>query len=274
MLRAQGIFCTVLDVSSSADALGKILEGKIEAAMVQADVLARFLGERGGGSQGPGAEALRSLMSLHERSFVVFVRGSRGRGREARISDVAGGVVDVGPLPGNHYFAGSWWRQASPYRFRQVSSATEEQRTRDFCSGPSGFAVYLIEGSGPNADEARACGGAVVDLAGNTLKKLDDNEEFPYYRAIRSRVLVLQGRRRSLKTFGVRMVLVSSSAVSGPLIFSATRLIFEELAELKKRHPDLESLSVAAMHDQKPYAPVHRGAKNYYRNEIDKLDAP
>ena len=239
--------------------------------MVQADVLAHFLDGGYGGSQSRGAESLRSLMSLHERPFVVFARNDQGA--DLRINDVGGGVVDVGSVRGNYYLAALWWKRASPYRFRQSISAAEEQRTQAFCSGSSGVAAYVVEGSGPNADGARACGGEALDLADSTLAQLKDNEGFPYYRAIRPRLLVLQGRRRSLKTFGVRMVLVSSAAVPGPLIFSATRLLFEELAELKKRHPDLESLAAKAMYDPNSYAPFHRGAKNYYRNEFDKLDA-
>ena len=270
MLRATGIFCTVQGVANSAEALRKILDGKIEAAIVQADVLAHFLNQALSGSKNRGAEALRSLMSVHERPFVVFARNAQGL--RLRISDVKGGVVDVGPVLGNYYLAASWWRKASPYRFRQSFSATEERRTQAFCSGPSGVAAYVIEGSGPNASGARACGGAALDLANSTLAKLDKNEDFAYYRAIRPRLLALQGRRKSVKTFGVKMVLVSSVAVPGPLIFSATRLVFEELEELKKRHPDLGALSAKAMYESGAVAPFHRGAKNYYRNEFDKLD--
>ena len=269
MLRANGIFCAVMETSDSVDALRQILDGKIEAATVQADVLAHFLDGGFAASPSREPESLRSLMSLHERPFVVFARNTQGV--ELRINDIDGGVVDAGPVRSNYYLAASWWKQASPHRFRLSFSATEEQRTQAFCGGPSGVAAYVIEGSGPNANGARACGGAALDLADSALAQLNENEGFPYYRAIRPRLLVLQGRRKSVQTFGVKMVLVSSTAVPGPLIFSVTRLVFEELAELKKRHPDLGSLSEKAMYDPNSYAPFHRGAKNYYRNEFEKL---
>ncbi len=271
MLRANGIFCTLVEVSDSADALRKILDGKIEVAAVQADALAHLINGGFSSSLSRGAEALRSLMSLHERPFVVFARNARGV--QLRISDVGGGAVDFGSIRGNYYLAASWWKQVSPYQFRQSFSASEEQRTRAFCSGPSGVAAYVIEGSGPNADGARACGGVALDLADSTLAQLNNDEDVPYYRAIRPRFLVLQGQMKSLQTFGVRMVLISSSAVSGSLIYAATRLVFEELEQLKKRHPDFGALSAKAMYAPNPYAPYHRGAKNYYRNEFDKLGA-
>ena len=67
------------------------------------------------------------------------------------------------------------------------------------------------------------------------------------------------------ETFGVKATLVSSSGVDADTVYEVIRTVFENLDEFTTLHPALRGLEAATMAKDGLAAPLHEGAKRYFK---------
>ncbi len=70
--------------------------------------------------------------------------------------------------------------------------------------------------------------------------------------------------RTDIDTIGVNATLITSRRINSHVIYSIVKEVFENLNELKKRHPALRRLTKEKMLKGLS-APIHEGALLYYR---------
>jgi hypothetical protein len=106
----------------------------------------------------------------------------------------------------------------------------------------------------------------IIPISGPEVDKLlADNPDYAKTR-IEMRQLYpdLEGQPDDVNTFGVVATLCTSTRIPEEVVYAVTKLVFENLDELRGRHPALVGLTKKGMLEGLS-APLHAGALNYYR---------
>jgi hypothetical protein len=74
-----------------------------------------------------------------------------------------------------------------------------------------------------------------------------------------------RGTDTDTKTFGVGATFVSSAKVSDDIIYNVVKAVFENFDDFKKLHPAFADLKESEMIKDGLSAPLHNGAKKYYK---------
>ena len=106
----------------------------------------------------------------------------------------------------------------------------------------------IIPISGPAIDDL------VASRSFYTKKPLEMHQLYPG----------LEGGRDAIDTFGVMATLCTSSMVRNEVVYDVTKVVFENLAELRRRHPALADFTRQSMFAGLS-APLHPGALKYYQ---------
>ena len=74
-----------------------------------------------------------------------------------------------------------------------------------------------------------------------------------------------RGSDADVKTFGVGATFVTSAKVPGDVIYQVVRAVFENFDDFRRLHPAFENLEAKQMVKDGLSAPLHDGAKRYYK---------
>ena len=260
-----GLKATVESTAGSVYNVNAVMSGDLEFGVVQSD--RQYQAWHGSAEWVEAGEQrrLRSICSIHPESVTLIASVASGI---TRIEDLRGRRVNLGnpgsgPL-GNARDAlaafgiGEDEIQAEYVKAVEAPGLLQDERIDAF--------FYTV--GHPNGNIKEATSGrievAIIPLTGPAVDALVT--ERPYY----TRALVPiehypnAANTEDIPTFGVRGTFLTSAEVPADLVYTVTRMIFENFEEFRALHPAYAVLTRASMLEGLT-ASVHRGAVRYYR---------
>lgn len=213
--------------------------------------------------EGQGFPALRSVVSLHPEAFQILA--GRGTGI-ATFAGLKGKRVSLGEKGSGtrstfDVVLQAFGVEASAFaRTEEIATAEQNQV---LCDGNIDAVPYAIGiPSAAVVDATSKCGATLVDLDGEALEKLvEDNS---YY----GLVTIPRGTYPSMdvpvRTFGLYATLVTREDTPPEIVYEVTRSIFESLDQLRSMHRAFAGLDPKRMVRDGLTAPLHIGAQRYF----------
>ncbi len=92
-------------------------------------------------------------------------------------------------------------------------------------------------------------------------------EKFPYYSMSTIPGGMYEGNPDDVETFGVRATFVTSADVDDEVVYQTVKAVFDNFDRFKRLHPAFANLTPEDMISQGLSAPLHEGAKRYYKEQ-------
>lgn len=264
--RAQhGYRCMVESTGGSVANIQSIKAGDVHFGVVQSDALFHALNGQQGFAGKPVGE-LRAVLSLHAEPLTLVVR------REARINslaDLKGKRVSVGnPGSGTRASVDEMMR-ATGLKLGDLASVAQlkaDEHGAALCSNQIDAFFYVVGHPSANIhDPMLVCGARLVNITGPSIERLLRTHAFYADTSIPAGTYPSQ--TRELDTYGVLATLVTSSRQSDEEVYMLVKAVFEHLDEFRQLHPALAGLTPASMTQAGLVAPLHPGARRYYREK-------
>ena len=151
--------------------------------------------------------------------------------------------------------------------FKQATELTSSEQVGALCDGKVDAIAYTV--GVPNGAIGQAidsCGANFVNLNSSAEKKLVNDNPFYAFANIPAGTFY-KSQTSDAVTFGVMASFVSSSDVSDSIVYEVVRAVFENLDDFKKLHPAFKNLNPKNMIKNGLSAPLHNGAKKYYKEK-------
>ena len=262
--KTHGIRCSVESTGGSVYNLNTIRAGELDMGIAQSDwQYHAYHGTSKFAEQGPNKQ-LRAVFSVHPEPFTVVARADAGI---KTFADLKGKRVNVGnPGSGQRgtmevVMEAMGWTMSD---FALVSELKAAEQSAALCDNKVDAIIYTVGHPNASIKEATTtCDSVVVPVTGPVIDKLiADNS---YYRAATIPGGMYRGNDQDIQTFGVGATFVSSEAVPADIIYQVVRAVFENLDDFKRLHPAFANLDPKQMVKDGLSAPLHDGAKRYYR---------
>jgi TRAP transporter TAXI family solute receptor len=117
--------------------------------------------------------------------------------------------------------------------------------------------------SGSIQEAVTSCDSVLVPVTGKKIDKLVKKND--YYRTATIPGGMYRGNPNDVQTFGVGATFVSSAKVPEDVIYNVVKAVFENFDDFKKLHPAFKVLKKEEMIKDGLSAPLHKGAKKYYK---------
>ena len=247
-----GIRIRVLSTGGSSENMSLLAKGKLELALVQADVISR--------------ENVSLLAALYPDLFQLVVREKSGI---RKLKDLEGSRVALPPVTSGQYRA--FWFLANHYGLapeRIIAIPMTTHEADDAIVNGEVDAIFRVRG--PRNSSIRV-------LFGRTNLRfipIDQGQALHLRRPAFSATTLAKGSYRGdppippldLPTVSVDRMLVARDDVPQDVVRAITRVLFEKRRELALRTP-LAALIRQPEIKQGTMLPVHEGALSYYNRE-------
>ncbi|MFW5823429.1 MAG: TAXI family TRAP transporter solute-binding subunit [Marinobacter sp.] len=262
--KEHGIRCSVESTGGSVYNLNSIRQGELDLAVAQSDWQYHAYNGTSEFEDEGAHEDLRAVFSLHPEPFTVVA--SEGSGIKT-FEDLEGKRVSVGN-PGSGQRATAevlmdemGWDMEKFSRAAELKAAEQSQA---LCDGNIDAFFYTVgHPSGAIKEATTSCDSTIVSVDNKATRKLvDDN---PYYREATIPGGMYRGNDEDVKTFGVAATFVTSAKVDDEVVYEVVKAVFENFDSFKRLHPAFENLEKEEMVSDALSAPLHDGAKKYYR---------
>ena len=260
----HGIRCNAESTGGSVFNLNAIRQGEMNLGVVQSDWQHHaYHGSDRFADAGPH-ESLRALFSLHPEPFTVLVRPDSGI---ERFEDILGKRVNVGN-PGSGQ-RGTVERLMEEYGWRMsdfslASELPSREQGQALCDNRIDVVLFTVGHPSAAIQEPIAtCGARIISVEGEVIDRLVS--ETPYYFSATIPAGMYPGHDSPIQTFGVGATLVTSTDTSEDAAYHLVRAVFENFPTFKGMHPAFEVLEKESMVGQGLSAPLHDGARRYYR---------
>lgn len=239
-------------------------------AIVQSDW--QYHAYRGSGRfDGQSFPALRSVLSLHPEAFQLLAgRGTaitsfEGlKGRRVALGEKGSGTRSTFDIVLQAY-------GLTPTFFGRTEEIATADQNQALCDGNVDAAPYVIGiPSGAVGEATGKCGATLVDLGGDALAKLV--EQNTYYGLITIPRGTYPSMDAPVRTFGLFATLVTRADTPDEVVYDVTRAIAETLDQLRTMHRAFAGLDLKRMVRDGLTAPLHPGAQRYFLEQ--KLIAP
>lgn len=138
------------------------------------------------------------------------------------------------------------------------------EQSFSFCQGRVEAVYYLaMHPSTVVRRLMKLCDAALIDVSGPEIQRLV--AEHPYLTATTIPGGIYEQAPEPVNTFGTTVMVVSSVDMPQDLIYTVVKTIFENLQALRRIHPGLHYLEPAQMVKGALAAPLHEGARRYFR---------
>jgi hypothetical protein len=262
--KAHGIRCSVESTGGSVFNINTIRAGELDMGVAQSDV--HFNAAKGVAQFKEPMSELRAVFSLHPEPVTVVAR------KEANIrsfADFKGKRFNVGN-PGSgtrssleELIGAMGWKLSD---FSLASELKADEHGPALCDGKIDGFFYLVGHPSANIqDPTTVCGAKLVSVTGPVPDKLV--KEKPYYAKATIPGGLYPNNPQATETYGVLATFVSSSKVPGDTIYQVVKAVFDNFDEFKKLHPALGVLSPQNMIKDGLSAPLHDGARKYYKEK-------
>jgi TRAP transporter TAXI family solute receptor len=263
---SAGLRCLVESTSGSTANVRGLRNGELDFGIVQSDW--QYYAVQGNGvfkANGPVKE-LRSVFSLYPESLTVIARQDSGI---ASFEQIKGKRIAAGPqgsgqrLLFDSLIAAYGWRQQDA---GTLSEATDRQAADAFCDGTIDVVVMMTHHPAPFVqDMISRCQARFVPVAGPPVAKL--MRDRPYYAPSVIPADAYRGLEGDTQTLGVRATLVTSAAVPDDVVYALVKAVFDNFDRFKAQHPGLGELKRDDMVKAGLSAPMHDGAKRYFKEK-------
>lgn len=260
----HGIRCSVESTGGSIYNLNTIKAGELDMGVVQSDWQHHAYHGTDKFKEAGADKTLRAVFSLHPEPFTVMARKDSG---VKNFEDLKGKRVNVGN-PGSGQRAtmdvvmnAVGWKMGD---FKLASELKPAEQAGALCDNKVDVIIYTVGHPNGSIKEASAsCDTALVNVAGPAIDKLVKDNAFYRHAVIPGGMY--QGNPNDTKTFGVGATVVSSTRTAADVVYHVVKATFENFDDFKKLHPAFANLEKAQMIKDGLSAPLHDGAKRYYK---------
>jgi TRAP transporter TAXI family solute receptor len=260
----HGIRCLARASAGSIENLEALRRGERDYAIVQSDLQnAALEGSRQFARVGPLPE-LRALFSLHAEPFTVVARRDSGI---RSFAEIAGRRLNLG-------IEGSGMRATAEdilavFGFGDADLALVTQlaagaQVEALCDGRIEVAIFVVgHPSGYVQDATTACQGRLIPVDGPAVERLLASASYYTPATISGRIY--PGQPEEVPTIGVRATLVTLAERPEDEVYELVKAVFSNLELFRRLHPALADLDRSEMVEFGNTAPLHPGAKRYFR---------
>ena len=262
--KEHGIRCSVESTGGSVYNLNAIRQGELDLAVAQSDWQYHAYNGTSQFEDDGKNEKLRAVFSLHPEPFTVVA--SKGSGIKT-FEDLEGKRVSVGnPGSGQRATAEVLMDEMgwSMDKFSLAAELKAAEQSQALCDGNIDAFFYTVgHPSGAIKEATTSCDSTIVAVDNEATQTLvDDN---PYYRVATIPGGMYRGNDEDVTTFGVAATFVTSSDVDEEVVYEVVKAVFENFDSFKRLHPAFANLKKEEMVSDALSAPLHEGAKKYYR---------
>ncbi len=262
--KEHGVRCSVESTGGSVYNINTIRSGDLDMGVAQSDwQYHAFHGTSKFKDAGPFKE-LRAVFSVHPEPFTVVARADSGI---KNLMDLKGKRVNIGnPGSGQRgtmevLMDALGWTKSS---FALASELKAAEQSSALCDNKIDAMVYTVgHPSGSIKEATTTCDTVLVNVTGPAVDKLVKENDF--YRKATIPGGMYRGNPDDTQTFGVGATFVSSTTVDSDTVYQVVKSVFENFDDFKKLHPAFNNLVKSEMIKDGLSAPLHDGAKKYYK---------
>lgn len=262
--KVHNIRCSVESTGGSVYNLNAIAAGELDMGVAQSDwQYHAYNGTSKFSAKGPNKE-LRAVFSVHPEPFTVVARKDSGI---KNFADLKGKRVNIGnPGSGQRgtmevVMKALGWTKGD---FKLASELKSAEQSSALCDNKIDAIVFTVgHPSGSIKEAATSCDSVMVNVTGSAIDKLVKDAD--YYRMATIPGGMYRGNPADTTTFGVGATFVSSTNTSEDIIYNVVKSVFENFDQFKKLHPAFANLKKEEMIKDGLSAPLHDGAKKYYK---------
>ncbi len=262
----HGIRCSVESTGGSIYNIKTIRAGELEFGVAQSDWQYHAYNGTSKFEDDGAFEGLRAVFSVHPEPFTVVARADAGI---SEFSDLKGKRVNIGNPGSGQRGTMEVLMDAMGWTTDDFALATElkaAEQSQALCDNQIDAMVYTVgHPSGSIQEATTACDSVLVDVSGDAVEKLVD--ENSYYRMATIPGGMYRGNDEDTQTFGVGATFVTSSDVSEDAVYTVVKSVFENFDDFKKLHPAFANLAPEDMISAGLSAPLHAGAEKYYKEQ-------
>ncbi len=256
--------CSVESTGGSVYNLNTIRSGELDMGIAQSDwQYHAYHGTSKFADKGANKD-LRAVFSVHPEPFTVVARKDSGI---KTFADLKGKRVNVGnPGSGQRgtmetVMKAFGWKMSD---FSLVSELKSAEQSKALCDNKIDAMVFSVgHPSGSIKEATTSCDAVLVEVSGKEIDKLIKDNSF--YRSAVIPGGMYRGTDKDTTTFGVGATFVSSSKTSDKVMYEVVKAVFENFDDFKKLHPAFGVLEKKQMIKDGLSAPLHNGAKKYYK---------
>jgi len=259
----HNIRCTVESTAASIYNIKTVDQGGLEFGIAQADWV--YHANRGNKEfEGNALGGLRTVFSIHAESITMVARA------DANINsfrDLKGKRVNVGDPGSGALATNKMLFEAFDMSFDDLSLAAQlksAEQAAALCDDKIDAYAWIVGHPSAGVSEATStCDAKLVNLDAPEIGNLIADR--PFYSKVMLPGGMYEGNPDPTTTFGMRAVVVTSADVPDKVVYEFTKSVFENLDEFRSMHPALANLDPENMMEQGLEAPLHEGAKKYYK---------
>jgi TRAP transporter TAXI family solute receptor len=263
--KEHGIRCSVESTGGSAYNVNTIRTGELEFGIAQSDVQAAAINGTGQ-FEGNAYPELRAVFSIHPEPIHMMAREDSGI---KTLDDLKGKRVNIGnPGSGNRsmmelIMKEKGWTKDS---FALAAELKSSEQAQALCDDKFDVTIWLSGLPNGSAQEATTtCDVNMIPMIDDVaLKIMSERSEF-------SQAIIpggmYTGNENDIPTFGPKATLVTSANVSEEAVYQLTKSVFENFDSFKRLHPAFARLEPLEMVHTSNVAPLHEGAKRFYREQ-------
>jgi TRAP transporter TAXI family solute receptor len=262
--KEHNIRCVVESTGGSIYNLNALRQGELDFAFVQSDwQYNSYLGE--GLFSDIGADRnLRSVFSLYSEALTLVARADA---HIATLDDLRNKRFNVGN-PGSgtrstmdEVLKTKGWGNGI---FSVAAEYKSSEQAQALCDGKiDAFAFNTGHPNGSIQEVTATCNTKIVPVNDASIDKL--LKMHPYYARATIPGGMYTGNANDVPTFGVMATVVASSNVEDDLVYEMVKAVFDNFDNFKTAHPILSTLNKEKMLRDGLTAPLHDGAKRYYK---------
>lgn len=261
-LEDANIKCNAPSTGGSVANVNGIRSGDLDLGVAQSDV--GFNAMSGLKQFDTKFEDLRSVFSMHGEPLTIVARADSNI---SSFSDLENKKVNVGnPGSGQRAtmetlmnFKGldfDYFSLASELTSTEQSSALSDKNI-------DAFTIVTGHPSGLIQEATTVSDARIIPVEGDDIDKLI--QKYPYYAKTTIPGGLYKGNPDDISTYGVVATIVTDKDTPDDVIYSITKAVFNNLDRVKKIHPAFANLTAENMIKDGLSAPLHEGAKRYYK---------
>jgi TRAP transporter TAXI family solute receptor len=256
--------CQAVASDGAVANVARVRRGTTTFGLTQSDLAhAAFRGD--GAFSASGADhGLRSVVALHRQSFTVIARADAAirNFEDLRGKRVGLGKVGAGYTVTRDVVLGFYGWTISDFDRALELGPVEQNET--LCRNEVDAIIFeAVHPDGLTQKATSECSARLVRVAGPPIDRL--LTVHPDYVASIIPGGTYDGNPQDTPTFGTQTLLVASTAVPDEVAYGVVKALFENLADFRRLHPALWSLTREVMVPSEALMPIHPGARRYYR---------
>ena len=259
----HNIKCTAPSTGGSIDNINAIMNGDRQLGVAQSDW--QYHAYNGTSKfEGNKFDKLRAVFSVHGEPFTVVARSDAGIDS---FEDLKGKRVNIGNPGSGQRATMDVVLEAMGWTLGDFALASELKAAEQ--AGALGdnkidAMIYTVGHPAGAIQEATTTTDAkLIPVDNAAIDKLV--AENPYYAKAMIPGGMYKGTDKDVTTFGVKATFVTSADVPDDVIYQVVKTVFDNFDRFKKLHPAFENLNEKDMISGGLSAPLHEGAKKYYK---------